>query len=487
MQLRTKWGALALVILLLSSLGTAGLVLAKSDSSAPAAQMNASSSLPATLQKEPINPAFVQYQQEKAAGKVATQTVDGRGLGWVPPTIKPSTVTTAPSLMQAQTYPAAYDLRTQNKVSPVEDQGQCGSCWTFATFGSLESYLLPGLTTQYSENNLKNLADFGYTCCDGGDAAMSTAYLARWGWNTAQLDAYNQRIYAGPVTSTSDPYNGNSLDPSVCTSPTTSQVAMHVQNVYYVPVKQSPLDNNAIKSALTTYGGVYTAFQWNETASSTTTSTYYNLTTAAYYDNNPQDNNSGNHAVTIVGWDDNYAKTNFSTTPPGNGAWIVKNSWGTGFGKLGYFYVSYYDLNMGYQENAVFTAEPTTNYNTNYQYDALGWVDSYGSSDIGSSPSTTAWGANVFTATSNQQLSAVSFYAGSANTQYQIFVYTDPTSGSPIGGTEHIGPAGTIAMSGYHTIPLNTAVPLTAGHKFSVVIEITTPGSNYPVPVESTQ
>ena len=147
MQLRTKWGALVLVALLLSSLGTAGVVLAKSDSSAPAAQTNASFSLPATLQKEPLNPAYVQYQQEKAAGKVATQTVDGHGLGWVPPTVKPSTVTTAASLMQAQTYPRRTDLRTYGKVSPVEDQGQCGSCWTFATFGSLESYLLPGLTT----------------------------------------------------------------------------------------------------------------------------------------------------------------------------------------------------------------------------------------------------------------------------------------------------------------------------------------------------
>jgi C1A family cysteine protease len=480
MQLPTKWGALVLVALLLGSLGTAGLVLAKSDSSAPAAQTSASSSLPATLHAAPLNPAYVQYQQEKAAGKVATQTVDGHGLGWMPPTIKPSTATTAASLTQAQTYPVRYDLRTYNKVSPVEDQGNCGSCWTFATFGSLESYLLPGLTTQYSENNLKNLADFSVACCGGGDAAMSTAYLARWGWNTAQLDAYNHRIYAGPETSTLDPYSLS------CTSPPTSQVAMHVQNVYYVPVKQSPLDNNAIKSALTTYGGVYTAFQWNETASTTTTSTYYNPTTAAYYDNNPQDTNTGNHAVTIVGWDDNYAKTNFSTTPPGNGAWIVKNSWGTSFGKSGYFYVSYYDLNMGYQENAVFTAEPTTNYNTNYQYDALGWVDSYGSTDIGSSPSTTAWGANVFTATSNQQLSAVSFYAGSVNTQYQIYVYTDPTSG-PIGGTEHIGPVGTTNMSGYYTVPLTTTVPLTAGHQFSVVIEITTPGSNYPIPVESTK
>ena len=234
MQLRSKWGALALVILMLGSVGSAGLVLARSGGSAPAAQTSASSSLPATLQTAPLNPAYVQYQQEKSAGKVATQTVDGHGLGWVPPPYELSNLPTAPSLTAAQTtYPATYDLRTLNKVSPVENQGQCGSCWTFATFGSLESYLLPGLTTKYSENNLKNLADFDYTCCAGGDAEMSTAYLARWG--TTMTDATGSTIYAGPVTSASDPYTF-----VVHASPTTSQIAMHVQNVYFLPLKQSP-------------------------------------------------------------------------------------------------------------------------------------------------------------------------------------------------------------------------------------------------------
>ena len=62
--------------------------------------------------------------------------------------------------------------------------------------------------------------------------------------------------------------------------------------------------------------------------------------------------------------------------PPGNGAFIVRNSWGTGWGDAGYFYVSYYDTNFGYGENAVFDdAEPTSNYNAIYQYDPLGWTD----------------------------------------------------------------------------------------------------------------
>jgi C1A family cysteine protease len=463
MQLRTKWGALALVILLLSSMGTAGLVFAKSDSSAPAAQTSASSSLPATLNTAPLNPAYVQYQQEKAAGKVATQTVDGHGLGWVPPSYELSNLTTAPRLMQAQTYAPTYDLRAQGKVSPVESQGDSGSCWTFATFGSLESYLWPGLKTIFSENNLKNLADFTYACYAGGDAEMSTAYLARWG--TTMTDNTGSKIYAGPVTSASDPYSDSS-----CTSPTASQIAMHVQNVYFLPLG----DNNAIKSALTTYGGVYAAFQWD---GGTSTSSYYNSATAAYYDGTKE---QGNHAVTIVGWDDNFSAKNFSTTPPGNGAWLCKNSWGTSFGKSGYFYVSYYDANMGYTENAVFTAEPTTNYTTNYQYDPFGMQSSIGGS------SSTAYGANVFSATSTGTLKAVSFWVPYANTQYTAQVYVNPTdSGNPTSGTLMSTISGSVSYTGYYTESLSTTVPLTKGETFAAVIKFTAPsGDNNPVPVQ---
>jgi C1A family cysteine protease len=467
MQFPTKWGAVTLVILLLGSLGATGLVLARSGSSATA-QISASSSLSATLQKAPQNAAYVQYLQETAAGKVQTQTVDGRGLGWVPPSNELSKLPTAPSLRQAQALSATYDLRTLGKVSPVEDQGQCGSCWTFATFGSLESYLLPGLTTPYSENNLKNLHDFDYTCCAGGQAEMSTAYLARWG--TTMKDYTGSTIHAGPVTSASDPYSV-----SCSGSPTTSQTAMHVQNVYFLPLKQSATDNDAIKSALTTYGGVYTAFDWVGATSSTTH--YWNQATAAYYDS---DTPGGNHAVTIVGWDDNYAATNFSTHPSGNGAWIVKNSWGTSWGKSGYFYVSYYDRNMGYQENAVFTAEPTTNYATNYQYDPFG-----NEGGFGSGTSTTAYGANVFTANSAGTLKAVSFWALDEGTQYTAQVYVNPTNPSiPTSGTLMSTTSGTASYAGYYTENLSTTVPLTNGERFAVVIKFTTPGYDYPIPIQ---
>jgi hypothetical protein len=116
MELRTKWVAIVLLILMLGSLGAAGVALAQSDSNTPAASTTVTSA-PTTSntvtstsslvsvggQIAPQSSALSQYQSDQAAGKVATQTPDGRGLGYVPSPLDLSSPTTAPSLVQATT------------------------------------------------------------------------------------------------------------------------------------------------------------------------------------------------------------------------------------------------------------------------------------------------------------------------------------------------------------------------------------------------
>jgi len=278
---------------------------------------------------------------------------------------------------------------------------------------------------------------------------MSTAYLARW---------------TGPVKAADDPY-----DPSSNISPPNLPVQKHVQDVYFLPDRGGSLDNDNIKWALTTYGGVRASMKWDDASEDATHHTYY-------YGGS----DNGGHAITIVGWDDNFDKNLFGGSsfgvPPGNGAFIVKNSWGLDRHENGYFYSSYYDSAIG-RNCAVFTAEPTTNYDHVYQYDPLGLVDTFGYKDD------TAWFANIFTATTNEQLSAVSFYTATLNAQYELYVYKDPAS-SPISPDKYVESSGTIPVSGYHTVELSTKVPLTAGHKFSVVVKLRTPNYNFPVPLE---
>ncbi|MCP4150273.1 MAG: hypothetical protein GY757_21170 [bacterium] len=179
----------------------------------------------------------------------------------------------------------------------------------------------------------------------------------------------------------------------------------------------------------------------------------------------------------MVGWDDNYSVSNFSITPPGNGAYLARNSWDTTFGNDGYFYISYYDVNMTqyFCNNA---AEEVTNYGTNYQYDPLGMTNSLGYVD------SVAWGANVFHARNNQPLKAVSFFIADVNTAYQVYVYKGVTPNNPTSGTLMATKTGSINYPGYYTVPLNSMVPLSLGEAFSVVVRFETSAINYPVPVE---
>lgn len=401
----------------------------------------------AALEMAPVNPAFTDYMASHGKQTAEATTQEGYGLGYLPPPVDLEHLTGAPVFRKlTYAYPSTYDLRTTGKLTPVKNQGSCGSCWAFATCGSMESWLKPGETWDFSENNLKNLSGFDIACCDGGDAFMSTAYLARW---------------AGPVRESDDPYSQ-----SGCVSPAGLAVQKHLQRAMFIPNRANSLDNDSIKYAVMNYGAVFTSFYFGDA--------YYSAATTSYYCNTP---GVANHAVCIVGWDDNYSKANFSRTPAGDGAFIAKNSWGTGWGEAGYFYVSYYDVMFG-RDNAVFQADPTSNYARVYQYDPYGWVGSFGYGNQ------SAGFANVFTAQSSEPLVAVSFYTMRPGSTYTLKVYLDPTSGPINTGGPVLTQSGAIDTPGYSTIVLNSAVALTAGHRFSAAVWLTTPGYTYPVAVE---
>jgi len=414
------------------------------------------------IEMAPLNPEFQEPGQSDPVDPILSSDYGHvSGPGYIPsPVDLPGLSRPAEKLLlgaSGSELPSTFDLREEGQVTYVKDQGDTGSCWAFSSLESLESYILgtEGETQDFSENNMKNLVTkyysdgFDLTADDGGNAFMAMAYLARW---------------SGPVNDSEDSFSETSTY-----SPTGLPVQKHVQEVLMLPDRTGPLDNEGIKEALMNYGAVYSTMYWS--------SLYYQENNRAY---RYTGSSKVNHAITIVGWNDSFDRNMFKQVPSGDGAFIVKNSWGEIWGEEGYFYISYYDTRLGYNENAVFTAAEKDNFDYNYQYDPLGWITSFGYPE-----SLTAWGGNVFSSGGNEKLEAIGFYTTDLDTAYEIYVYKNPTNG-PLNQERNfvVKETGTCSLPGYHTHLLNSPVNLTSGEKFSVVIKFSNPSLLYPLAIE---
>lgn len=346
-------------------------------------------------------------------------------------------------------YPSTFDLRDSNRVPEIRDQGQSGSCWDFSSIKSLESSILPEVSKDFSENNLKNHVSVydpqGFDFADGGNDLMAAAYFLR---------------ESGPVPEKLDPYNPYSF-----VSPGNLPVENLVSDVPMIPGRSDATDNEKVKWGIVNLGCLYTTILFDNQ--------YYNEETSSYY--NPE-GTTPNHAISIIGWDDNYPASSFSDTPAGDGAFLCANSWGTNWGDEGFFYISYYDTLVGKHLTGFSAA--TDNRDGTYGYDTLGWVNSFG---FGFSE---ASAANVFTATEDIELTSAGIYTAQLKTSITAHVYLDPEKGPTGNSDAEISQSETFDIPGYHTIGFDIPVKVKKGQKFSIVIDIYTPDYGFPIPVE---
>mgnify|MGYP002677957382 FL=1 len=342
--------------------------------------------------------------------------------------------------------PAYFDLREKGRVSQIRNQGTYGTCWAFAATSALESSLLPEEKYLFSVDNMSMSNSFNANQYDGGEYTMGMAYLAAW---------------QGPVLEKDDPYGDGVSDDTL-------KAVKHVQEMQIIDGK----DYEGIKEAVFKYGGVESSL-YSTIRSSQDSSVYYNRENSAYCYIGTE---KPNHDVVIIGWDDNYPSSNFNTQLEGDGAFICQNSWGSDFGEDGIFYVSYYDTNIG-THNVVYTrVDDTDNYDNIYQSDLCGWVGKMGYD------SEQIYGANVFKAKGNEKLSAASFYATGANTEYELYVVHDFKNEKSFANREKLA-SGVVKKAGYYTIDFDEQ-QLKAGEKYAIVLYVKTPGSKHPLAIE---
>lgn len=213
--------------------------------------------------------------------------------------------------------PGAIDWRAENRVTPVKNQGQCGSCWAFSATGALESAHAKktGNLTTLSEQNLVDCAaKFGCHGCEGG-------------WMNAALEyvKYNDGI------DSEDSYPYSATD-GVC-SYTKANNASTVTNVINI----SRGDTDALLHAVGTVGPISVAIDAEAD---------FQFYSSGVYTSKSCSKNNLNHGVLIVG---------YGTTSAGIPYYIIKNSWGDGWGMSGYVYWDRTDPNMcGVAQDASF-------------------------------------------------------------------------------------------------------------------------------------
>jgi C1A family cysteine protease len=198
---------------------------------------------------------------------------------------------------QTVQVPDSIDWRTKNAVSPVKDQGFCGSCWAFSTTGALESahYLKTGVMTQLSQQILVDCASNAGAGCDGGMQGPAYDYINMNGGIPDQIG-----------------YGDYMMINQMCRKPHGEMIKISG----YVNVTAN--DENALKQAIATVGPVAVSIDASQLAFS-----YYQE--GVFYAEKCSSTNL-DHAVLAVGYG----------TENGQDYWLVKNSWSTYWGNGGY-------------------------------------------------------------------------------------------------------------------------------------------------------
>lgn len=325
-----------------------------------------------------------------------------------------------------------FNLADSGKVLGVRDQAASDDCWAFASLASLESNLLMNnintgfLSTAHLELMTQDslytpsFITFNRDFNSGGRMEFTTAYVLN---------------YWGPVKESDMPFETvlNLIDnnTTVNQSDVTNKKAMvDVDDVFYLSNSQGICSNNTIntiKEYIVNYGALATSVYFNNA--------YVN---GKYYYYNGSE--LSNHAVAIVGWDDNVEVTSFNNRATRKGAWIVKNSYGTSVGDGGYYYISYDDVNICTDAAGFYNASLDMS-DEAYYYDDLGV------NTILESPNNVNYLANYFTkkTSGEETIDKVTFATAIAGMDYTVY-YADNINGNlenwqelASGTTNHVG------------------------------------------------
>lgn len=390
--------------------------------------------------------------------------------------------------------PSSYNLNDDIKIT-VKNQGITNECWAFSMVSVLESNIAKRtgrVSERFSERHMdyatsKTFSDgtnkiaFSREVGDGGNAFVALGYATNGTGFVKESDMpFENNEEKEKLSSINKTPAVKVNDAKIFTSLYKYKDTSTSETVVYdgVSTKYSDEEVTAVRNHIKQYimeNGALFAFTYANA------SEYYNNTdltkaTAYYCDAKTA---IPDHAVTIVGWDDNYAVTNFNSAhrPNNPGAYIVLNSYGTSIMDGGYYYISYEDALIESSVVGISDSEDIE-YSNIYQNDFYGYTNDYSLSGR-----KTIYGANIFTRNTDkvENLDEVVICVPVST---NIEVYVNPSDDSL--ESEKFVKASlekTKISETYNTIKLTTPIELT-GEKFAIVVKYNVTDGNAAIGME---
>jgi len=381
--------------------------------------------------------------------------------GFVPPAADLSHLTGERMPQVSVSLATSWDWRTTGKVTSIKNQGGCGACYAFAALANLESRLLVQGESSYdfSENSVKECT-FGDPSCGGGNYTDVTSFLSQKGTVLETCDAY----VASDVSCNSGcAYQKTLLD-------------------WWIISGNSVPPTAVLQSYIQTYGPIYTTlFAGPDAEPSNPWRLEFGSYDGSYVLHYPG-TETPNHAVLIVGWDDSLAHAG------GTGAWIVKNSWGTGWGGTcggsegGYFYIAYGSANIGMYSSLAYNWQAYDSGGDLLYFDEGGWSSPY---VWGCLSSTEIWALARYTPVQSTSVTRVEFWTDEAAT-VDVFLYDDFDTGTTaLSGLLHTALSNSFNEAGYHSVEIVPPVPVTPGDDIVAMLKIDNASYGYPLVADS--
>ncbi|MCR4642105.1 MAG: chitobiase/beta-hexosaminidase C-terminal domain-containing protein [Lachnospiraceae bacterium] len=370
------------------------------------------------------------------------------------------------------------------KLPPTRDQKDYAAGWAYSAVALAEFYAAGhGLGNKDTDLSEAHLAGWSYTdgtasfaAGDSGDRIEETE-RERIPDNGGNYLFASQTLWQrGTVSESvlpSSSFPSLSQD-GILNAENEYSDGLYLKNAYHISLKDNPM---LVRGAIIANGAVGAAMADEQSC--------MNVSCNAFFCGNSE--RPADHAVVLVGWDDDYPKENFSPdgefVPAENGAWLVRSSGSENSCEAysSYFWLSYEDRSLC----GAWAFDLSGEYNgyNRYYYDSQIHDAGYYGDWTG-----VCGYANVFMVggsgnAARERLEAVSFEVSllkNGGAPYTVKIYKDLEGTSPLSGTlvEEATTRGRISYTGSYTVKLKKAVNLNRGSRYSVVIFFDEAGSS---------